>query len=323
MRFVRTVLALSVISTLSLPAAAQAGRTHHSKSKSSKRGTVEAPIPEDGVTTLEPFGPLPAEELKAAETAQAGQNAEGSGSAQRDDVIEKVAVVDVHADDDTPCTQEEIASGACEDDESDGADLEEVPAQDLAKRGNAFESVIGTMKKVGALFRPKSSETRLSPEDGYLQELLTMNLEIPVEGVTRDELRDSFLDARGSRRHHYQHLALDIGSPRGTPVIAVSDGEVVRIGREKRGGNAIYLRDASNRYLFYYCHLSHYAHGLMPGMKVKKGEVLGQVGATGNAHGAHLHFSVTRLPDDSLALDFKRGLAVNPYLVFLFGVTPQ
>jgi murein DD-endopeptidase MepM/ murein hydrolase activator NlpD len=306
-RFVRTVLALSVTTTLTLPAAALARRSSHPGKSRASHSRTEIRIPEDGVTTLEPFGPLPAEELKAAEEA---------ANSQETDVIEKVAVVDVHQDD-APCTQDEIASGSCDDDESDGSDIEEVPAQDLAKK-SALHSVVTAMKSVGALFRPKSSETRLSPEDEYLQELLSMNLEIPVDGVTRDQLQDSFLNPRGGRRHHYQHLALDIGSPKGTPVLAVTDGEVVRIGREKRGGNAIYLRDSSNRYLFYYCHLSHYAHGLMAGMKVKKGEALGQVGATGNAHGAHLHFSVTRLPDDSLALDFKKGLAVNPYLVFLF-----
>jgi len=308
-RFVRTVLALSVTTTLTLPATALARRSSSSHPRKSRatHARTEIRIPEEGVTTLEPFGPLPADELKAAEAA---------ASAEQTDVIENVAVVDVH-EDDVPCTQEEIASGDCADDEGDGSDLEEVPAQDLAKK-SALHSVVTAMKNVGALFRPKSSETRLSPEDEYLQELLSMNLEIPVDGVTRDQLQDSFLNPRGGRRHHYQHLALDIGSPKGTPVLAVTDGEIVRIGREKRGGNAIYLRDSSNRYLFYYCHLSHYAHGLMAGMKVRKGEALGQVGATGNAHGAHLHFSVTRLPDDSLALDFKRGLAVNPYLVFLF-----
>lgn len=310
MRFVRTVLALSVTAILSLPAAALARRasTHtHRKSKASHLRQTEIRIPDDGVTTLEPFGPLPAQELRAAEALAVEKG-------EKSDVIQNVAVLDVH-DDDAPCTQEEIAAGSCDDDEGDGSDLEEVPAEDLTKK-STLHSVVSAMKKVGALFRPKSSETRLSPEDEYLQELLSMNLEIPVEGVTRDRLQDSFLNPRGGRRHHYQHLALDIGSPKGTPVLAVTDGEIARIGREKRGGNAIYLRDSSNRYLFYYCHLSHYAHGLIAGMKVKKGEVLGQVGATGNAHGAHLHFSVTRLPDD--APDFRRGLAVNPYLVFLF-----
>jgi hypothetical protein len=304
-RFARTVVALSAALTLSLPAAALARQTKPSRhSKSSHRlhaADTENRIDDVGVTTLEPFGPLRPESLAEAE---------------KTDVIENVAVLDVH-DDDAPCTQEEITSGSCDDDEADGSDLEEVPAEDLAKK-SAFHSIVSAMKNVGEIFRPKSAETKISPEDQYMQELLAMNLEIPVAGVTRDRLRDSFLDSRGGRRNHRQHLALDIGSPRGTPILAVTDGEIVRIGREKRGGNAIYLRDSSNRYLFYYCHLSHYAHGLLAGTKVKKGQQLGMVGATGNAHGSHLHFSVTRLPDD--APDFRRGLAVNPYLVFLFGV---
>ena len=305
MRFARTVLALSAALTLSLPAAAlarPAQSSHHSKVSHRRHAAdTENRIDDVGVTTLEPFGP---------------PRPEGLAEAGKTDVIENVAVMDVH-EDDAPCTQEEIASGSCDDDEADGSDLEEVPAEDLAKK-STLHSIVSAMKDVGAIFRPKSAETKISPEDQYMQELLAMNLEIPVAGVTRDRLRDSFLDSRGGRRNHRQHLALDIGSPRGTPILAVTDGEIVRIGREKRGGNAIYLRDSSNRYLFYYCHLSHYAHGLFAGTKVKKGQQLGLVGATGNAHGSHLHFSVTRLPDD--APDFRRGLAVNPYLVFLFGV---
>jgi len=302
-RFTRTVLALSVTFTLSLPAAGAAAHSSRVARRSNlphrHRGvSPESRIDDCGVTTLEPFGPPRPEPV----------------SPEKADVIENVAVLDVH-DDEVPCTQEEIASGSCDDDEGDG-DLEEVPAEDLAKK-SAFSSIVSTMKNVGAIFRPKSAETTISPEDQYMQELLSMSLEIPVAGVTRDRLRDSFLDSRGGRRNRRQHLALDIGSPRGTAVLAVTDGEIVRIGREKRGGNAIYLRDSTNRYLFYYCHLSHYSHGLLAGAKVRKGQVLGQVGTTGNAHGAHLHFSVTRLPDD--APDFRRGLAVNPYLVFLFG----
>jgi murein DD-endopeptidase MepM/ murein hydrolase activator NlpD len=233
------------------------------------------------------------------------------------DVIDQVAVVDVH-EEETPCTPQEIAAGNCEEEDDDeGANLEEVPAESLTKKPSALHNLVTTVKNMGNLFRPKSSQTSLLPENAYLEELISMNLQIPVAGVPREQLRDSFLDSRGTRRHSRQHLALDIGAPRGTPVLAVADGEVARAARERRGGNAIYLRDASNRYLFYYCHLTRYAKGLRAGAKVKRGDVLGYVGATGNAHGAHLHFSVTRLPEDGP--DFHRGLAVNPYLVFLFG----
>ena len=270
------------------------------------RAALGEPRP-DGISTFEPFGPSRPAGLKEAPVPKA---------VPKDDVIEQVAVVDVH-EEDRECTPQEIAAGTCEEDGDDGANLEEVPAESLSKKPTPLNHLMTAVKNVGDLFRPKSTQTSLLPEDGYLEELISMNLQIPVEGVTRDELRDSFLDPRGTRRHSRQHLALDIGAPKGTPVLAVADGEVVRAAREKRGGNAIYLRDASNRYLFYYCHLTRFARGLAAGEKVRKGELLGYVGATGNAHGAHLHFSVTRLPED--IPDFHRGLAVNPYLVFLFG----
>jgi murein DD-endopeptidase MepM/ murein hydrolase activator NlpD len=262
--------------------------------------TVAPQAREEGVTTLEPFGPSRAVGFKDLVVP-------------KEDVIEQVAIVGVH-DEDSGCTPQEIASGICEE---DGANLEEIPAESLTKKPTTLNHLMRAVKNVGDLFRPKSSETSLLPESDYLEELISMNLQIPVEGVTRGELQDSFLNPRGNRHHSRQHLALDIGAPRGTPILAVADGEIVRAARERRGGNAIYLRDSSNRYLFYYCHLSRFLRGLAAGEKVKRGDVLGYVGATGNAHGSHLHFSVTRLPEDTP--DFHRGLAVNPYLVFLFG----
>ncbi len=272
-----------------------------------RRGTPNAVVPGHGVSTYEPFGP-----------GYSGSGHPASISSGQVDVIDEIAVVGIH-DETSDCTPEEISSGACENDEPNGADLEEVPAESLKKTG-PLHRLAEVVKNVGNLFRPKSKNTEISPEDVYLQELLAMNLEIPVEGVSTEQLRDSFLDSRGGRRVRREHLALDIGAPRGTPLLAVTDGEVVRVAREKRGGNCVYLRDASNRYLFYYCHLSRFEKGLVTGAKVKRGDRLGLVGATGNAHGAHLHFSVTRLPDDKV--DFRRGLAVNPYLVYLFGVKP-
>jgi peptidase M23-like protein len=170
-------------------------------------------------------------------------------------------------------------------------------------------------RRVSSLFRPKSSESRVRPHQVDLSELLAENFLIPVEGVDRSKLRDSFLESRGQ---YARHLAIDIGAPRGTPILATTDGEIVRLTREHRGGITVYQKDDKGRYLFYYCHLSRYASGLRVGRQVTKGEVIGYVGSTGRTTGPHLHFSITRLPEDGDNL--KAGLAVNPYLLFLAGV---
>ena len=170
-------------------------------------------------------------------------------------------------------------------------------------------------RKIGSLLRPKSAAASVSPKDVDLAELLSHELAIPVQGVDRERLHDSFLASRG---RYAKHLAIDIGAPRGTPVLATTDGQIVRIAREKRGGKTLYQKDASGRYLLFYCHLSGYAEGLEVGQTVKKGDVIAFVGATGHVIGGpHLHFSITRLPDDGES--FRHGLAVNPYLLFLGG----
>lgn len=171
-------------------------------------------------------------------------------------------------------------------------------------------------QKVGSFFRPKSSQSEVKPKDVDLASLLSESFLIPVEGVDAARLRDSFLSSRG---RHAQHLAIDIGAPKGTPILATTDGEITRISKERRGGNAIYQKDSTGRYLLFYCHLSRYAEDLEVGKQVKKGEVIGYVGSTGHViGGSHLHFSITRVPDDGDS--FKKGLAINPYLLFLAGV---
>ncbi len=171
-------------------------------------------------------------------------------------------------------------------------------------------------EKLGSFFRPKSAAAVVKPQDVDLTELVSQAFEIPVEGVDAQKLKDSFLSSRG---RHRKHLAIDIGAPRGTPVLATTDGEIVRIVREKKSGNAIYQKDPTGQYLLFYCHLSKYADGLAVGEKVKKGDVIGYVGSTGHVIGGpHLHFSITRVPDD--AGSFRRGLAINPYLLFLAGM---
>jgi len=171
-------------------------------------------------------------------------------------------------------------------------------------------------RKVGSFFGPKSGSARIRPEDVDLSDLLSAKLLIPVEGADVEKLRDTFLASRGRYR---KHLAIDIGAPRGTPVLATSDGEVIKTPRERRGGRTIYLKDASGQYLFYYAHLSRNAPGIAAGRRVKKGETIGFVGSTGRVVGGpHLHFSIARVPGDE---DTQRqGLAINPYLLFLASV---
>lgn len=192
-------------------------------------------------------------------------------------------------------------------------ELDDVAAAVAAPEPNALTRVARTL---GSLLRPKSSQTKLRPEDVDLSDLLTAGVQIPVEGVDPSRLRDSFLASRG---RHAQHLAIDIGAPKGTPVLAAAEGPIVQMRREKRGGISLYQKDPTGRYLLFYCHLSKYAKGLRTGDMVGKGEVVGYVGRTGRVIGGpHLHFSITRLPegDDN----FRAGVAINPYLLFLAAV---
>jgi murein DD-endopeptidase MepM/ murein hydrolase activator NlpD len=183
-------------------------------------------------------------------------------------------------------------------------------------RSAASQGLSRIARQLGSFFRPKSSEARVRPEDVDLDVLLSQGLRIPVEGVDVEKLRDSFLSQRGK---YAKHLAIDIGAPRGTPVLATTDGEIVRVTREQRGGKSLYQKDATGKYLLFYCHLSGYAPESKPGRQVHKGDVIGYVGSTGHViGGSHLHFSITRLPEDSG--NFKAGLAINPYLLFLAGV---
>ncbi len=177
-------------------------------------------------------------------------------------------------------------------------------------------ALLRAARSFGSFLRPKSSQSRMRPEDVDLSDLMTAGVRIPVEGVDPSRLRDSFLNSRGQ---HRQHLAIDIGAPKGTPVLAAADGEIVHLRREKRGGISLYQKDSSGKYLLFYCHLSKYMKGLKAGDRVSKGDVIAYVGRTGHViGGAHLHFSITRLPEDDDNL--KAGVAINPYLLFLASV---
>jgi peptidoglycan LD-endopeptidase LytH len=122
---------------------------------------------------------------------------------------------------------------------------------------------------------------------------------VPVAHVTRDSLRDSWGNPRGGGRHHE---GIDIFAPRGTPVLASTDGMVWRVGTDGLGGRVVWIL-GPGRQLHYYAHLDAYAD-LRSGDPVSVGDRLGIVGTTGNARGGppHLHYGI-----------YADGGALNPY----------
>jgi murein DD-endopeptidase MepM/ murein hydrolase activator NlpD len=131
---------------------------------------------------------------------------------------------------------------------------------------------------------------------------------IPVAGVRRRDLRDSFGAGRSGGR---RHAGIDIFAAVGTPVLAPSDAVVVERRSGGLGGTALYLRDTDAVTVYYFAHLSGYRAGLREGQLVRRGEVVGYVGRTGNVDGSsHLHFGVFTVTDPN---QWYRGHDLNPY----------
>lgn len=89
------------------------------------------------------------------------------------------------------------------------------------------------------------------------------------------------------------HLGTDFGAPAGTPVQVTADGTVTFVGRNGGYGNLVTVRHMSG-YETRYAHLRGFARGIRPGMKVKQKQVIGYVGSTGLATGAHLHYELRK-----------------------------
>jgi murein DD-endopeptidase MepM/ murein hydrolase activator NlpD len=134
-------------------------------------------------------------------------------------------------------------------------------------------------------------------------------LTMPVVGIKPTQLLDTFTDARSEGR---SHDAIDIMAPTGTPVVAVEDGTIAKLFDSKQGGHTIYQFDAPGELAYYYAHLDHYAPGLVEGQAVKRGDVIGYVGYTGNANpaGPHLHFAIFQLGPEKR---WWKGTPINPY----------
>ena len=85
------------------------------------------------------------------------------------------------------------------------------------------------------------------------------------------------------------HLGTDYAAGTGTPIKATGDGRIVFMGRKGGYGKAVVIKHGSS-YETLYGHMSRFRSGLGYGSRVKQGQVIGYVGATGLATGPHLHY---------------------------------
>lgn len=147
--------------------------------------------------------------------------------------------------------------------------------------------------------RQKLESALSKKERAWRSELLGMKgYAFPVAG------KHDFTDTYGAPRSDVPaHVGVDIFASFGTPIVAVADGRIYRVGTLKIAGNRFWLRDKKG-FRYFYAHLSDFAAAAYNGADVHAGEVIGFVGNTGDAEPTppHLHFEV-HMPD---------GAVVNP-----------
>ena len=157
--------------------------------------------------------------------------------------------------------------------------------------------VLGSLSVTSLADAVDEMETRL-----FARQLL-----VPVPGVQPALLRDTYNERRGDKLHE----ALDIMAPKGTPVMATDDGRIVKLFESVPGGLTIYQVDLGNEVVYYYAHLDRYADGLREGGRVRRGDIIGYVGTSGNAapNAPHLHFAIFKLPPGK---EWWKGTPINP-----------
>jgi len=143
----------------------------------------------------------------------------------------------------------------------------------------------------------------------YQSPLESRHLGLPVATFKLSDMLDTFNAARPGER---KHEATDIIAARGTPVLAVDDGTIVKLFLSVAGGRTIYEFDLTESYCYYYAHLDGYEVHIKEGMNIRRGQVIGYVGTTGNApsNSPHLHFGITKIGRDK---KWWGGTPIDPY----------
>ncbi len=136
----------------------------------------------------------------------------------------------------------------------------------------------------------------VSPDDGvvdYYDETGKSAKKFLVRKPVNDGIMRSGF---GSRRHPIlgytkMHTGVDWAAPMGTPIYASGNGVVEKAGWESGYGKYIRLKH-NYGYETAYGHMTAFARGMEPGVRVRQGQVIGYVGSTGLSTGAHVHYEI-------------------------------
>lgn len=151
----------------------------------------------------------------------------------------------------------------------------------LVNKGKEYEyyRFVGKDEKVGYY----DAEGRTSHKTFFISPLqytrisskYTMNRMHPIHKVVRP------------------HQGVDYAAPSGTPISTVADGTVIFAGWNGGYGRLVTIKH-DETYTTMYAHMSRFAPGIAKGVKVKQGDLIGHVGATGTATGPHLDFRLKK-----------------------------
>jgi len=153
-------------------------------------------------------------------------------------------------------------------------------AAEYVNRGQAYRAV---------LFRDPSGQSAYYASDGSSMKKAFLRSPLKFTAPVTSRFSHSRFHPILKRRR--PHLGVDYGAPAGTPVQAIGDGRVIAAGWSGGGGKTIHLHHA-NGFDTFYLHLSSIL--VKRGERVAQGQVIGRVGSTGLATGAHLDFRVTQ-----------------------------
>lgn len=172
-------------------------------------------------------------------------------------------------------------------------------ADGSSQSGDILYAELDLGDRVERLYRfthPKTKRTDYFDASGESMRRLLMRT--PIDGA---RLTSRF----GKRKHPVlgyvkSHQGVDFGAPTGTPIYAAGDGVIERANRYGSYGNYVRIKHPRG-YKTAYAHLSRFAKNMKAGKRVRQGQVIGYVGATGRVTGAHLHYEV-----------YKGAKRVNP-----------